>query len=289
MVLSLVPVLQLIGRYEIQSYIRESSFDVQDASVKIVETAAWRGRTFPIDKRRCRIELQNGQFFHQGVDLDNNPVFYIRFLARGPWRSDEDASVLAMLYRFDQCLREYTKINPSAKITIVVLMGLPKKKKKKDSDRNMDENDGNSSARHSKDGNDDETTDPGDAGTVASSIEDRDEVYPPSISNPRISSHEKWKMHMNREVMSRLIERLRKYYVGRLSKMILVHGRGKSWYYQTRVEHRVRLKKMLQEMPIPDDVFFADKTLELCKYIDCEQLSILVGGNAPVPASAFQF
>ena len=41
-------------------------------------------------------------------------VFYIRYLARGPWRSDEDASVLAMLYRFDKCLHECTKANPSA-------------------------------------------------------------------------------------------------------------------------------------------------------------------------------
>lgn len=46
------------------------------AAVRIVDSAAWRGQTFPIDTRMCRIELQNGQFFHQGKDrLDQVSCF----------------------------------------------------------------------------------------------------------------------------------------------------------------------------------------------------------------------
>lgn len=288
-ILSLVPVLQLVDRADMESYIRKSNFDVQDATVKIVETAAWRGRTFPIDKRQCRIELQNGQFFHQGIDLDNNPVFYIRCLARGPWRSDEAALVSAMLYRFDKCLNEHAKIKPSTKITIIILMGLPKKRKKNEKIDPKVVGTDDVSSFYSKGGKADETTDPGDSGTAASSLDDGEEIYPSSISNPRVSLQETWKMHMNESVMNRLIESLGKYYVGRLSRMIIVPGRGKSWYYLTRVEHRVKLKKILGEMSVPANTIFADKTAELCKYVDRDQLSVLVGGSAPIPDSAFEF
>merc|ERR1712238_357086 len=85
-----IPVLRMFDRNDIGRFIRNNDFEIKVAAEKLVTTAVWRGRTFPIDKRRCRIELQNGQFFQQGYDFSGNPVYYFRNLCRGPWRGNEE-------------------------------------------------------------------------------------------------------------------------------------------------------------------------------------------------------
>ncbi len=90
-----LPVLEIVRRDDIKRFVRASNFDVKKTSVRIVQTAAWRGRTFPVDVRKCRIELQNGQFFQQGFDRQHNPVYYFRNVCLGPWRKDIDAVVHA--------------------------------------------------------------------------------------------------------------------------------------------------------------------------------------------------
>lgn len=93
--------LLLITRGEIRRHYIASGCVLKKAAMRVVETAAWRGQTFPIDQRICRIELQSGQFFQQGTDLAGRPVFYFRNMGLGPWRKDPNASIAAVLHRLE--------------------------------------------------------------------------------------------------------------------------------------------------------------------------------------------
>jgi hypothetical protein len=52
-----VPVLNGLNAYDLIRYLFASEFDLKAAAVKIVESAAWRGVTFPVDKRACRVSI----------------------------------------------------------------------------------------------------------------------------------------------------------------------------------------------------------------------------------------
>jgi len=159
-----IPVLRMFDRNDIGRFIRNNDFEIKVAAEKLVTTAVWRGRTFPIDKRRCRLELQNGQFFQQGYDFSGNPVYYFRNLCRGPWRGNEEAIILATLYRLDKSLNELCRTNPNTKVTLIILMGHSKrkaKKKKKATRRESKTKDDDTAAakENNKDDNDDDASD----------------------------------------------------------------------------------------------------------------------------------
>lgn len=52
-----VPVLTGANAYDLIRYLFASEFDLKAAAVKLVESAAWRGVTFPVDKRACRVSI----------------------------------------------------------------------------------------------------------------------------------------------------------------------------------------------------------------------------------------
>jgi hypothetical protein len=54
-----VPVLKLncLNAFDLIRYLFASEFNLKAAAVKIVESAAWRGVTFPVDKKACRISI----------------------------------------------------------------------------------------------------------------------------------------------------------------------------------------------------------------------------------------
>lgn len=126
-----VSVLTRLSREDILRYFIASNCNLKRAAVRIVESASWRGLTFPIDTRICRVELQNGQFFQQGVDLKGHPVFYFRHTCLGPWRKNENAVIAAILHRLESSLKELAKSNPLVQCTFIVLMGGPFRRKKK--------------------------------------------------------------------------------------------------------------------------------------------------------------
>ena len=82
-----------------------------------------------IDTRTCEVELKRGQFFQQGKDL-HNPVFYFRNVREGLWRKDVEASIFAILHRFENTILKWSKSNSNLLCTIVVLMGKPVRKNK---------------------------------------------------------------------------------------------------------------------------------------------------------------
>ncbi len=51
------PVLSGLNAYDLLRYLFGSEFNLKAAAVKIVESAAWRGVTFPVDLRACRVSL----------------------------------------------------------------------------------------------------------------------------------------------------------------------------------------------------------------------------------------
>jgi hypothetical protein len=309
MLMKLVPVLDIMDRYDIERYIRLFDFDPHEASLRITQTAAWRGTTFPIDKRKCRIELQNGQFFQQGFDREKNPVYYFRNMCAGPWRMDEDAVISAILHRFDRSLREFCKTDPFTKVTVIVLMGAPRgpmndsNKKGRRSDENKavedpanaadDDDEEDNGDRPAHDDEEDGSPGPGaPADEVAASPADDAVSCAAGNSgsrNPRISLDEQWKCHSNTQMMERLFTILGAHYPSRLAKALIVKGRGSNTYYRDTFQGKRKLRKLLGHQLVQDKIRFIQKSSALDKYVEVTQLVTIVGGTAPVDDSAYDF
>jgi hypothetical protein len=267
-----VPVLQTTSRNDMKRFIRASRFDIKESSVRIVQTAAWRGRTFPVDIRKCRIELQNGQFFQQGFDLERNPVFYFRNMCLGPWRGDANAVISAVVHRFDTSLTEFCKSNPETKCTLVVLMGRPRGK-----DSDEDEDDATEVGQEAEDDGSLRDTE---------SLVDTEQIN--NVANPRISVNETWQRHTNKELVEKLVNLLSVHYPERLSKVLVVKGTGKNFYFRTRVEGRGAMKHLIYSLTTRSKVKFVKRTSELRTYVDDSELSTIVGGSAPINHQTFE-
>ena len=265
-----VPILRMINRNDIKRFYKGSNCSLKTAAVRLVQTAAWRGEMFPVDLRRCRIELQSGQFFQQGTDLEGNPVFYFRHLCLGPWRGNEDGVIYAVLHRLEDCLQQLASEKPDVKCTIVVLMGRPYGEKKTKPPK-----------KAKKKNKEDE---------AASDDESHHDVTPVQtrlLSNPRISPEETLQSHTNRNVIRRLSHVLITHYPERLSKLLILSGVGRNKYYITPLKGR-KLVNSLVGPNIKTKIKFLDKPDALKNYIHSSQLSVLVGGDVAIDPSVFE-
>lgn len=293
--ISQVPALRMFDRSDIGRYIVQFDYDLRIASEQLVKTASWRGTIFPIDKRRCRIELQNGQFFQQGFDKDNNPVFYFRNLCRGPWRGDSKATILAILYRFDKTLDELCRVNPLTSVTIIVLMGHAKRgAQKRKSWRAQGE------TNYSDNVNDDDFEIDDESDTERGSPEEltefpSEEEIKVNTGNPRISPDEKWTCHTNKEVLRKFFEILVAYYPGRLSRILLVKGKGRNHYYRDQIQGKMILRNLFSNISkksrqeLMKKIKFVNKTSGLTQYVALKNLPTVVGGIAPIHHSNYEF
>ena len=294
-VMKRVPVLKIFNRSDIERYIVDCDYDLRIASERLVKTASWRGQTFPIDKRRCRIELQNGQFFQQGFDKNHNPVFYFRNLCRGPWRGDAKATILAILYRLDRSLVELCKVNPQSKMTLIVLMGHAKRGARKKMKRGSQ---GESDGSHSENDGDFDIDDSSDSEKGSPEtlfdfpIEEEIKV---NTGNPRVSPDEKWTCHTNKELLQDLFETMISHYPGRLARILVVKGRGRNHYYRDHVHGKMVLRKLLSGIDkekyqeLLRKIQFVHKTSGLTQHIALKDLPTFVGGIAPISDSAYEF
>jgi hypothetical protein len=112
-----------LSRSDVERYLISCACDVRAASVRLIQSCSWRGQIFPVDRRRCKVELHSGQFFQQGKDRENNPIFYFRHFLVGPDRGDSEASILAVLYRLETYFRSMALLKPGVKVTAIILMG----------------------------------------------------------------------------------------------------------------------------------------------------------------------
>merc|ERR1712238_578059 len=243
-------------------------------------------------------ELQNGQFFQQGYDFSGNPVYYFRNLCRGPWRGNEEAIILATLYRLDKSLNELCRTNPNTKMTLIILMGHSKRKAKKKKQAKRESQTKNDDTATTKGNNKDDN----DAASAASS-----EALPPRVTkklelpvgrerkintgNPRISPNEKWTLHTSKDIIRHLSEILFQHYPGLLSKILIVKGQGKNHYYTEQLQGKRILKKLLKNKysRIVDKLQFVKKSSELTPYVPVKDLLAIVGGAASIDETAYEF
>jgi hypothetical protein len=285
-----VSILRRVSRQDIQRYFIASNCSLKTAAVRIIESAAWRGLTFPIDTRTCRLELQNGQFFQQGKDREGNPVFYFRNTCLGPWRKDDDALVCAVLHRLENAMNVLAEDNPHVKCTLIVVMGRPYKRKKTDKKsvqepkaaKDVDDKTeqattataltGDSTVGRSVDVEDDEET-------AIDSDDGFDEAAKKAlINNPRIHPDEQWYVHTNKQVAQRLIDLVMKHYPERLNKALVVIGHGNRRYVRTTVGGVLLISSAIASSRTRDKIKFLNRYRDLVQYVDKAELVPLVGG-----------
>jgi len=294
-----VPILSRVNRGDILRHFVAAGCSHKRAAVRLVESVSWHGLTFPLDTRVCRIELQNGQFFQQGVDKEGHPVCYFRNMCLGPWRGDEEAVVAAVLHRLESSLNEFKTDWPDVRCTLVVMMGKPHKRRKKNK---KVEEDGegvtkhqNSSGGNTDDGNKVEAAESGDDdGEDGGGIdcgEDGDAEDESNVgftNNPRIDPQEQWQAHTNKSTVLRLIQILMDYYPERLHRAFVVVGHGNTAYTRTVVGGMVNLSKYVPSSRTRDKVRFLLHYSDLREYIDKDELVTIASGRAPVSPDVFK-
>jgi hypothetical protein len=261
------PILQMLTRDDIRRYLIGSDGSIKLAAVHIVQSTCWRNLTFPINAKACRVELQSGQFFHQGKDMEGNPVFYFRNICLGPWRKNEDATIAAVLHRLEASLNFFARNNPRVQCTVVIVAGIRRKR----------HSDGNDVAGEDLDTKDD------DASTVNGVNNDLADY------NPRVHHNaEKWYTHSNRRVLLRLIDIVMKHYPERLSKALVVVGHDRKAMIKTVLSGTLAASVAIKSPRTRDKIHFLRKFRDLQEFIDKDNLVKLVGGNASVRPQAFE-
>jgi hypothetical protein len=267
-----VPILQTLSRSDIRRYLIATDCSLKATAVRLVRSAAWRGLTFPIDTRMCRVELQSGQFFQQGRDLEGNPIFYFRNCCLGPWRKNEDATIAAVLHRLETSLKELQKDDSNVRCTLVTVMGRPCREKKKRKGEDIID-----SVDDEQGGSDDD-----------SSVETSNGNGVVAENNPRIPSEEKWHTHTSRKLLLRLIDILLAHYPERLSKALVVIGNGNNAYMRTTLRGKLALSVAVPSTSTRERVRFLTRYKDLLQFVDKEALVKLMGGNAPLSPAAFE-
>eukprot|EP00546_Thalassionema_frauenfeldii_P002370 CAMPEP_0178932546 /NCGR_PEP_ID=MMETSP0786-20121207/22693_1 /TAXON_ID=186022 /ORGANISM="Thalassionema frauenfeldii, Strain CCMP 1798" /LENGTH=535 /DNA_ID=CAMNT_0020609881 /DNA_START=1002 /DNA_END=2610 /DNA_ORIENTATION=- len=266
-------VLNKLNRDDLRCFYQGSGCNLKIAAVRVVNSAMWRGITFPIDKGTCRVELQSGQFFHQGKDYKGNAVFYFRNMCVGRWRADGDAVINAVLHRLESTLQKLSTESSNIKITLVVLLGRPyvRRKKREKTDKND---------KMKEDYEQDQ-----DEGSSGSS------EWDPFIEgvNPRLQPGEKYHVHSNKKLLLRLIEILLRHYPERLYKAILVPGQGHSYgYFSTAVATQMAISSYIHETRTRAKCFVLHRAVELQEFIPVSQLVTIAGGDVPLHPSVFE-
>lgn len=311
------PILHNLSADDLNRYLVAAGDDIKIASVRLVETAAWKGQTFPVDTRLCTVELQSGQFFQQGTDRIGRPVFYFRWAQReskqyfsvladfffwlcdwafrslllfhinilhrsapdsklclGPWRKDVNASLLAILHRFEKSLAALNVQNAATRCTVVVIMEKPQLRSTvaKSGRRECDpENECQSSP-----GIGSETVT--ETATVTT-MEHREQCRG---QDPRLDLEEEYHDHSNTELEKRLVAILSRHYPERLGKALIVPKSRNALSISSG-----ELRVFLPNARTRSKVVLLSCQEDLKRYIDDSELISIVGGKAPVGVSAF--
>eukprot|EP00977_Amphora_coffeiformis_P000848 scaffold184_cov179-Amphora_coffeaeformis.AAC.7 len=264
-----VPVLGRVSRADIRRFYIASGLNIKASAVRVVDSAAWRGLTFPVDTRVCRVELQNGQFFQQGRDLSGHPIFYFRSMCRGPWRGDEDAVVSSILHRLETSLECLSASNLHVRCTFIIVLGRP-----------IDTGINLTRIGH-RDGEQGEL----DASAPSQLHGDRNSVRNKTLSdvgNARITPSEPWQVHATTRLLHRLIDLLLYHYPERLHRALIV-TKDSSKLGLTNANFARHLKGR----GIRDRVTILRKYQGLTAFVHASELVNFVGGTATVDKKTF--
>eukprot|EP00978_Attheya_sp_CCMP212_P005119 scaffold11316_cov60-Attheya_sp.AAC.2 len=284
-----VSVLRNLNRSDLERFYVASDSNLKTAAIRIVESAAWRGVTFPVDIRVCRIELQSGQFFQYGRDKEGNPVFYFRNMCMGPWRKDVNAVVFAILHRLEASMKRLALQKPDVRCTLVVLMGSPVSEMVSENynqgriskDDESVQSESTSTTRNSQRSRKSAKMKKKQVNALGS---DQSLLNPFSIgANPRIDySGEDYQVHTNFALVQRLNEVLSRHYPERLAKALIVPSSG--WI---KTLGTFGLRAYVSAPKTRSRVFMLGSSHDLKKYVEEDELVTIVGGRAFVPPEAF--
>ena len=106
--------------------------------------------------------------------------------------------------------------------------------------------------------------------------------------NPRIDPGEEYFPHLDIDLIHRLVNLLSKHYPERLSKALVVPGKGYSSYLGQQVlTNPLNLRNHIPDKKTRSKVKILSKNSALLHYIDKDELVTFVGGNSPVMQSDF--
>lgn len=237
-------VLRTVRRSDICRFLLVCDLDIKQAAVRVVETAAWRGRVFPIDSGSCRVELHSKQVVPFGVDSEGNFVFYFNSVRRGPWRRNVDATIVAALYTLDNFLAGSKSWDP---FCLVILMGTFEPEKKRASTDNEDPNNE----------------------TPESGSKDPENAL---FFNSRVSAEEVWQLHANVDLLEELIRVLLTHYPKMLSKVLFVSGDGPHKLFRSSAALHHAMKPIFHSARSPDISKILPTSRALRQFIDVGQL-----------------
>jgi len=274
-----VSILRVVSRNDLRRYFVSSNCSLKKATVRVVESAAWRGLTFPVELKACRIELQTGQFFQQGKDHGGRPVFYFRNMCRGPWRGEEDAAIAAVVHRLEQGLAKFAKEDPDVRCTLIVLLGKPKRRKRKS--KKVKEN----ASEAASSGGTDDGAESSDDETV--NVRSADPMF--HSDNPRVSLDEQWHAHTNDRLVRRLVQLVMLHYPERLYRALVVKGEGGGDHTpRTAIGGLLTLANLVDSSNTRRKVKYLRRRRDLQKYVDKEELIQYAGGEAEISPSSFE-
>jgi hypothetical protein len=288
-----LPVLETLNRSDLRRYFIACNCDLVTAAIRLVESTAWRGITFPIDTRSCRIEMQTGQFFQQGVDLKGNPVFYFRNMCVGPWRQHPDAVISAVLHRLETKLDELVMKKSDVKITLIVLLGRPLLKKKRLGKPKHEKND--DETKVTAENTEGETLlpqgDNNDNASHSETVEDEETSWNPFRMgvNPRLQAGEDYHAHTNPMLIKKLIEIVMAHYPERLHKAILVPGKSRGYgYWRTAVGVQFAIRNSILSSRTRSKCCVLHRVGELKEFVHPSEIITIAGGEAPLQPDAFE-
>lgn len=246
-------------RSDIERYFIACQCDVKSAVVRMVQSAAWRGIMFPVDRRSCRIEMQSAQFFPQGFDKEGNAVFYYRNQLQAPWRNDIHGTVLSILDRLETYFLEAERHRPNVKVTVIAFMGRPGSPVESE----------HVQLKAKKNGKHRDASDNKRPAVGSESL----------CSDPRIDAYEAYHTHSNFALLQLLSELVPRHYPGRLARALVVPKKGT----------KAALLRKLHSSQFRPLVTVVGSLDGLKEYVDGDQLVVFAGGNAKVTSNAFHY
>ena len=291
-----VPVLQTCSRKDLTRYYLASYGDLKATAVRVVESSAWRGLTFPIDIRACRIELRSNQFVQYGEDILGNPVFYFRNMCLGPWRKDVDATVLAVLHRLERSMKSIAQKNPATKCTVVVITGKPVLGRS--TDDGIDDGDADGAGDGGDTGDDEDDADENAESGRSDKKEEEEkgddengnnekkemERNPFIIgSDPRIDPSEEYFVHTNSALIHRLVRLLLSHYPERLAKALIVPSGG--W---EKTMGGLSIRGYVSSPRTRSRIIVLNSANDLKEHISENSLLSFAGGKAKLPSECFE-
>lgn len=195
-----------LTRADIERFIIACECDIKAAVARIIKSQTWRFATFPIDQRLCRVELDAEQFYQQGKDNQNNPIFVFRNSLPSPWAGNVKSTMLMILHRLETFFNSRSGL---VKVTVIILTG----EAECASETSNNKKGVSASSRDDNEQEDKSSTDDG---------VENDCVAPPEIDSTTAEYH----IHSNFQLVQQMYELLSFHYPERLNKALIVQSKA---------------------------------------------------------------